>query len=654
MGYRVPAPYGIKDKDNLPVLILPDDTLLHDSYRVKFMALGGMSIVYEGFKGLDRFIIKEVDGSDSRRVISLTQEKSTLERLDHEGIVKVFDFFERDGFYYLVMEFIVGESLDKLVSPIPGIFIQEKVVFDWAIQLYNIFEYLHGLNPPVIYRDLKPQNIIKDKEGKIHLVDFGIARVFKANRISDTEPLGSALTASPEHYGGKQTDIRSDIFTLGATLHYILTNGKTNRLELFKFPPVREMNPKVSKALEMVIQKSLQLNPDDRFQTIAEMREAHIRTREIAMPSTDPSVREASTTKLLIKNPVKETEQKEVIISEPETRIKESKSSIFGMLAIIFLIIAATWLIVTNILIPDSPYNLKHILNKIAIKSTETAGLAVLPTPHSTMSLSVSPQASISVSAGPSMVISSGFPWKSPEETIKASLAPLPPALKTAEPAAAAFPISSSLFDKIKLKLDPVCHKDFKGKEPLIKKQAKIAFLSSMLKQPPGSVTLLGDKGINEKNEFVDPEGRFNVTVPEGYFRIGYLPEKNLGYVNLFRFAKTDDASHKTLRFLDIALITNFNPKEDIEKKYANYLEKTGAVNIISEKIKIESRHCLKFSFNKTAGKNKTPSKEASIQLIFTDNINKKAYLISASPPEEKSRKFSSESDIFFKTFRLN
>jgi len=274
MGYRDAAPDGKKDRDGRSVLVLPQGTSLAGKYQTSYLGVGGMSIVYKGYREGKTYFLKEVDAHNSQLVISLSQEKFMLERLNHPGIVKIHDFFEQEGFCYLVMDYIDGKSLNRLISPLPDVFIQEKIVLDWARQLYDIFEYLHNQKPPIIYRDLKPQNVIRDKDGKIFLVDFGIARTFKEDSIGDTTPMGSFLTASPEHYGGKQTDERSDIYTLGATLHYLLTNGKGRGTDLFDFSPPRNINPKISEKTERIIMKALSPDPAKRFASIDEMRKA--------------------------------------------------------------------------------------------------------------------------------------------------------------------------------------------------------------------------------------------------------------------------------------------------------------------------------------------------------------------------------------------
>lgn len=288
MSFRVPAPDGAKGDDNLPLLVIPPDTVLKDGYRLNYLSSGGMSITYTAIRADEKYLVKEVEAGDPKKVIALNQEKFILERLNHPLIVKVYDLFEYDGFYYMVTEYIDGETMNRLISPFPNTFIQEKVLINWALQLCDIFEYLHTQRPPVIYRDLKPRNVIKDRSGRLHLIDFGIARAYKQGKSNDTEPMGSAMTASPEHYGGSQTDQRSDIYTIGATIHYLATNGKGSSDEPFVFTPVRSINPKLSESIERVIIKALEVEPAKRYHSVVEMRQALLNSREVPLPVLEP------------------------------------------------------------------------------------------------------------------------------------------------------------------------------------------------------------------------------------------------------------------------------------------------------------------------------------------------------------------------------
>jgi serine/threonine protein kinase len=259
---RVPAP------DGSPHQVLASGTVLPNGYTLEYLAAGGMGVVYRATKSGRVCIAKEASAGDTRAVIALTQEKALLERLDHPGLPKIYDMFESDGCYYLISEFVDGVTLEEVAATA-----SEAAVRSWALELCDIFGYLHGLRPPVVYRDLKPKNVMLDKSGRLHLIDFGIARSYKEGKERDTELMGSALTASPEHYGG-QTDARSDLYTLGATIHSLLARGQIQRSSPFNFPPLRQLNPEVSEGLEVVVARCLQRKPLARYQNVQELRRA--------------------------------------------------------------------------------------------------------------------------------------------------------------------------------------------------------------------------------------------------------------------------------------------------------------------------------------------------------------------------------------------
>ena len=214
----------------------------------------------------------EVPQNNNKEVPALISEKSLLERLDHPGILNYETFFNENGYYYLMTELVEGRPLsDRLRSSEPN---DPLTVVDWGLQLCHIFHYLHQQNPPVIYRDLKSENILLCDDNRLKLIDFGIARVHKGSRQKDTELMGSPVTASPEHYGGAETDERSDIYTLGATLYELLTGGRRLQVGAFQFAPVRELRPDVSPELEVVLAKALQFDPDKRYQNALELHQA--------------------------------------------------------------------------------------------------------------------------------------------------------------------------------------------------------------------------------------------------------------------------------------------------------------------------------------------------------------------------------------------
>lgn len=239
-------------------------------YQLSYLASGGMGVVYKGELDGQSYVLKEVSSDNSQQVISLTQEKGLLERLDHPGIVNFVSLFEENGYYYLVLEYIDGPPLSHSLDQ--GKKASQRQAVEWGLQLCDIFKYLHSKNPPIIYRDLKPENVLV-RGRQLVLIDFGIARVHKGDREQDTELMGSVLTASPEHYGGAETDFRSDIFTIGATLYLLLSGGQRKKKGPFDYAPIREVEPSISPELEAILSRALMFDPEDRYQTVEEMAE---------------------------------------------------------------------------------------------------------------------------------------------------------------------------------------------------------------------------------------------------------------------------------------------------------------------------------------------------------------------------------------------
>jgi len=200
-----------------------------------------------------------------------TREADMLATLRHPAIPTIIDRFNENSRHLLVMEYIAGENLEhKLEAHGP---FDEETVRAWALELCSVLSYLHDRQPPVVFRDLKPGNVILQPDGRVRLIDFGIARLFKPHQKADTTALGTSGYASPEHYTG-QTDARSDIYSLGATMHHLLTGRDPSKFPPFQFPPVRDLNPAVSADLAAVVERAVRSNSEKRFVTIEEMRKA--------------------------------------------------------------------------------------------------------------------------------------------------------------------------------------------------------------------------------------------------------------------------------------------------------------------------------------------------------------------------------------------
>lgn len=236
---------------------------------------GGMSVVY---LAMDRRLNKqwavkefrkdEQDENNKVNLKSLLHEANIMKKLDHPTLPRIVDIIDENKSVYIVMDYIEGEPLSKVLEA-SGAQPQE-IVIEWAKQLAEVLDYLHTQNPPVIYRDMKPANIMLKPDNTIRVFDFGIAREYKEGKDGDTIALGTRGYAAPEQFGDSQTDARTDIYSFGVTLYHLLT-GKNPAEPPYEIYPIRHWNPSLSSGLEWLIQKCTQLNPNDRYQSFAEV-----------------------------------------------------------------------------------------------------------------------------------------------------------------------------------------------------------------------------------------------------------------------------------------------------------------------------------------------------------------------------------------------
>ncbi len=204
-------------------------------------------------------------------VPAFQQEAQMLARLHHPGLTAVTDFFQEANNWYLVMDYVEGETLEDRMQRAPRSCLSLQEALDIMRQLCDVLEYLHGQNPPVIFRDLKPGNVMLTPQGQVKLIDFGIARFFKPGQGRDTVNLGTPGYAAPEQYGGQgQTDPRSDIYSLGVLLHQMLT-GYDPTTTPFNLPAARHLNPSIPDWVDAVIQRAIQIQPFMRYQNVPEL-----------------------------------------------------------------------------------------------------------------------------------------------------------------------------------------------------------------------------------------------------------------------------------------------------------------------------------------------------------------------------------------------
>lgn len=251
--------------------------IIDDKYEIlKLIGQGGMSKVYLAMdKRLNKqWAIKEItkkamDRNNDVVIQSAIAEANMIKQLDHPAIVRIVDIIDNGNVIYIIEDYIEGEALNTILET-EGAQSQEQVI-EWGRQLCEALEYLHTRTPPIIYRDMKPANVMLKPDGGVKIIDFGIAREYKEHNLADTVSLGTKGYAAPEQFGGKgQTDARTDVYCLGVTLYHLVT-GQNPCEPPYEIYPIRHWNPQLSAGLEAIIQKCTQLNPADRYQSCAEL-----------------------------------------------------------------------------------------------------------------------------------------------------------------------------------------------------------------------------------------------------------------------------------------------------------------------------------------------------------------------------------------------
>lgn len=237
---------------------------------------GGMSVVYMAIneKANKTWAVKEVrkDGRMDFNIVrqGLMAEIDTLKRLKHPYLPSIVDVIEDDETFIIVMDYVEGRSLDKILEE-HGVQ-QESVVVEWAKQLCDVLGYLHSRTPAIIYRDMKPANVMLKPDGTVTLIDFGTAKNYEIN-YGETTGIGTIGYAAPEQYIGSglgRTDARTDIYCLGMTLYHLLT-GQDPCRNLISDTSIRAVNPALSRGLDSIIRKCTAHQPEDRYQSCEEL-----------------------------------------------------------------------------------------------------------------------------------------------------------------------------------------------------------------------------------------------------------------------------------------------------------------------------------------------------------------------------------------------
>lgn len=260
--------------------------LLESRYEIQeIVGMGGMGAVYrardKNFKAIRLVAVKEMisqvtDPLVRKNIFQIFErEANILATLRHPAIPRIYDYFTVQERAYLVLEFIHGTNLEQLLSETKTFFPEEQLL-GWAIELCDVLDHLHSHKPePIIFRDIKPSNIMNTLQNHIALVDFGIAKVFQAGQKNTM--VGTQGYSPPDQYRGEATP-KVDIYALGATLHHLLTLRDPQLEAPFSFAerPITEINPHVSKEFAAVVERALEYKPEDRYDSAAEMKDALI------------------------------------------------------------------------------------------------------------------------------------------------------------------------------------------------------------------------------------------------------------------------------------------------------------------------------------------------------------------------------------------
>ncbi len=255
------------------------DTIIQNRYKIlKHIKSGGMGSVY---KALDTTLhnicaVKELvpcPGNPQKQMDAekwFKREAKILAGLDHANLPKVYDYFISNNRYYLVMNFIDGEDMESILEKEGKPGLPEEKVINCAMEVLKVLDYLHNQKPPIIYRDIKPSNIMLHKDGRTMLIDFGIARTVQQDSQSQKTAIGTLGYVSEEQCQG-EPEPRSDIYSLGATMHHLLTGEKPIP---FKFDPIRNLISGISPELENIVMKALNNKASKRYKSARAMLEA--------------------------------------------------------------------------------------------------------------------------------------------------------------------------------------------------------------------------------------------------------------------------------------------------------------------------------------------------------------------------------------------
>ena len=336
--------------------MLEAGTVLHNKYTVKkLLGKGAMGSVYlvETLTDRKQLVVKELNFSAEARVNNdsakeiFFRESEFMARFEHAGLPGMHGIFSQDGHDYITMDYVKGSTLEDIINksnaPIP----LEKAL-KWAIEIADILNYLHNtFEMPLIYKDLKPSNIMITPQEKVMIIDFGICRYYNPDKDTDTFRLGSPGYAAPEQYKGRgQSCIQTDIYALGVILFQMVTKYDPT-LTPFKFPPIKSLNPSIDDELEAIINRAIQLQPLKRYIGALELKEKLEKYKTSHFPGKPGEIKKQVSQQVPPKTPAIKSQKKSSYKKHSPPPPKKKSGTLIE-----FMIVLAILSILAAIMIP--------------------------------------------------------------------------------------------------------------------------------------------------------------------------------------------------------------------------------------------------------------------------------------------------------------
>ena len=662
MNSRLPFSDGKKNSPDINVL--PKESTLKGRFKIVAPYLADGAVVYRGLDGTRPVIIIEASMSDRKSSELLEQLSFWAEQLGPSLTQEMLDQFEISGYRYLVLEYIEGKTLNALISPIKGVFLQEKILTEWAPSLYSLFSSLHDKNRESLYGNVipwkclaRPDHIIRDREGRFRVILQTIPIIQASVPENQTDITGFA---PPELSEVRECDARSLVYIAGAILYHLVTNGH-ERATGTASP--RSINTRISPHLEKVLEKALALNPSLRYQSIEEMESCHIRKETSDSPKDRNITKDGSTPIVSQKGLVYHIDTPADHAVEADLKKMAVYVGIFLVAAICIILVLRGWLgaLIAREKLP-APTSI----------AAETGTKSGNSSPHKTPMASVNPEINVEPSvssfppdtAGDPFIASPTFSESTPQPTVEASSAE-PPLQKPSVAAAPVLP--KDTYPRVapvektaarpkdtatpaeRLPIVPVSGEN--SKYFLTPREQILAGLlqrkASDFREPEGRTTGNGTVITGCGPRSTSKEPAFEFTVPPGYYQIRNSNK------SFYEFATVDKGSQEpSLRLLLVRPLI-FPLKATPEQAlgmYSRSLEQKGATDIKTNETYVGDKLACAFSYSMTISLIDEPL--LYNEIFFLSKDSNTVYIITESAPQSIFARYKPEFASFINSFR--